>query len=103
MLIDALPLLESKDPKIFSKETIAILQHLEMELVPLIDRNKLSTAKFENVSRNMFYHLTIYLIYFPFAAIAENVLQRLSRREYRRNFGSYAFSLRSEFGKGSDH
>ncbi|XP_017837537.1 nuclear pore complex protein Nup75 [Drosophila busckii] len=40
LLIDALPLLESEDPKIFSKETVAILQHLEMELVPLIERNK---------------------------------------------------------------
>ncbi|XP_034478529.1 nuclear pore complex protein Nup75 [Drosophila innubila] len=48
LLIDALPLLESEDPKIFSKETIAILQHLEMELVPLIERNKLNTAKFNN-------------------------------------------------------
>ncbi|XP_060653563.1 nuclear pore complex protein Nup75 [Drosophila nasuta] len=48
LLIDALPLLESEDPKIFSKETIAILQHLEMELVPLIERNKLNTAKFSN-------------------------------------------------------
>lgn len=52
LLIDALPLLESEDPKIFSKETIAILQHLEMELVPLIERNKLNTAKFNNVSQN---------------------------------------------------
>ncbi|KAH8299678.1 hypothetical protein KR044_004541, partial [Drosophila immigrans] len=48
LLIDALPLLESEDPKIFFKETIAILQHLEMELVPLIERNKLNTAKFMN-------------------------------------------------------
>ncbi|XP_023164937.2 nuclear pore complex protein Nup75 [Drosophila hydei] len=48
LLIDALPLLESEDPKIFCKETIAILQHLEMELVPLIERNKLNTAKFNN-------------------------------------------------------
>ncbi|TDG51084.1 hypothetical protein AWZ03_002447 [Drosophila navojoa] len=50
LLIDALPLLESGDPKIFAKETIAILQHLELELVPIIERNKLNTAKFNNQS-----------------------------------------------------
>ncbi|KAH8280600.1 hypothetical protein KR018_012058, partial [Drosophila ironensis] len=39
LLIDAMPLLESKDPKIFSKETVSILHHIETELVPLIERN----------------------------------------------------------------
>ncbi|XP_022228902.2 nuclear pore complex protein Nup75 [Drosophila obscura] len=39
LLIDTVPLLESKDPKIFSKETVAILHHMETELVPIIERN----------------------------------------------------------------
>ncbi|KAH8320516.1 hypothetical protein KR067_004739, partial [Drosophila pandora] len=39
LLIDSMPLLESKDPKIFSKETVAILHHIETELVPIIERN----------------------------------------------------------------
>ncbi|XP_017148759.1 nuclear pore complex protein Nup75 isoform X1 [Drosophila miranda] len=39
LLIDTVPLLESKDPKIFSNETVAILHHLETELVPIIERN----------------------------------------------------------------
>ncbi|TMW50477.1 hypothetical protein DOY81_004473 [Sarcophaga bullata] len=40
LLIDTIPLLESKDPKILSKETCAILHHLESELVPLIEKKK---------------------------------------------------------------
>ncbi|EDW00750.1 nuclear pore complex protein Nup75 [Drosophila grimshawi] len=48
LLIDAMPLLNSEEPKLFINETLAILQHLEMELVPLIERNKLNTAKFDN-------------------------------------------------------
>ncbi|XP_068148193.1 nuclear pore complex protein Nup75 [Drosophila tropicalis] len=50
LLIDAVPMLESKDPKIFSQETVAILRHLETELVPLIERNKRKTATFSNQS-----------------------------------------------------
>ncbi|KAH8421079.1 hypothetical protein KR222_010731, partial [Zaprionus bogoriensis] len=48
LLIDALPLLDCKDQTIYSRETMAILQHLEMELIALIDRNKLDTVKFNN-------------------------------------------------------
>ncbi|XP_017093815.2 nuclear pore complex protein Nup75 [Drosophila bipectinata] len=52
LLIDAMPLLESKDPKIFSKETVAILHHIETELVPIIERN---TDKFgEHHTENVF-------------------------------------------------
>ncbi|KAH8401109.1 hypothetical protein KR009_003119, partial [Drosophila setifemur] len=39
LLIDTMPLLESKDPKIFYKETVAILHHIETELVPIIERD----------------------------------------------------------------
>nr|XP_036669108.1 nuclear pore complex protein Nup75 [Drosophila suzukii] len=39
LLIDSMPLLESKDPKIFAKETVAILHHIETELVPIIERD----------------------------------------------------------------
>ncbi|XP_030379177.1 nuclear pore complex protein Nup75-like [Scaptodrosophila lebanonensis] len=46
LLMDSLPLLESKDPKLFSKETITILRYLELELEPLIERNKRETAEF---------------------------------------------------------
>lgn len=34
-----MPLLESKDPKIFAKETVTILHHIETGLVPIIDRD----------------------------------------------------------------
>lgn len=40
LLIDTIPLLESKDPKIPSKETNIILHHLESDLVPLIEKKK---------------------------------------------------------------
>ncbi|XP_036334091.1 nuclear pore complex protein Nup75 [Rhagoletis pomonella] len=46
LLIDSIPLLESKDPKILSKETCAILHHLESELVPLIDKKKKRLEKY---------------------------------------------------------
>lgn len=49
LLIDSIPLLESKDPKILSKETCAILQHLETELVPLIDKKKKRLEKYPDV------------------------------------------------------
>lgn len=45
LLIDSIPLLESKDPKMPSKETFVILQHLEMELTPLIERSKKQMEK----------------------------------------------------------
>jgi len=41
-----MPLLESKDPKIFAKETVAILHHIETELVPIIERD---VSKYGNV------------------------------------------------------
>ncbi|XP_017078923.1 nuclear pore complex protein Nup75 [Drosophila eugracilis] len=39
LLIDSMPLLESENPKIFAKETVAILHHIETELVPIIERD----------------------------------------------------------------
>ncbi|KAI8039705.1 nuclear pore complex protein Nup75 [Drosophila gunungcola] len=39
LLIDAMPLLESKDQTILAKETVAILHHVETELVPIIERD----------------------------------------------------------------
>ncbi|XP_053965404.1 nuclear pore complex protein Nup75 [Anastrepha ludens] len=50
LLIDSIPLLESKDPKILSKETCAILHHLESELVPLIDKKKKRLEKYPDES-----------------------------------------------------
>lgn len=40
LLIDTIPLLESKDPKILSKETCIILHHLESDLMPLVQKKK---------------------------------------------------------------
>ncbi|KAH8252807.1 hypothetical protein KR032_001916, partial [Drosophila birchii] len=40
LIIDALPLLESRDPKIFAKETVTILHHIETALVPIIEQDK---------------------------------------------------------------
>ncbi|XP_055377669.1 nuclear pore complex protein Nup75 [Condylostylus longicornis] len=40
LLFDAVPLLESKDPKIPSRETCIILQHLETNLIPLIEKRR---------------------------------------------------------------
>ncbi|XP_011200003.2 nuclear pore complex protein Nup75 [Bactrocera dorsalis] len=53
LLIDSIPLLESKDPKILSKETCAILQHLETELVPLIDKKKKRLEKYPDEPINI--------------------------------------------------
>lgn len=50
LLIDTIPLLESKDPKILSKETSAILHHLESELVPLIEKKKKRLEKYPDVN-----------------------------------------------------
>uniref|UniRef100_A0A1A9W0U1 Nuclear pore complex protein Nup85 n=1 Tax=Glossina brevipalpis TaxID=37001 RepID=A0A1A9W0U1_9MUSC len=40
LLIDTIPLLESNDPKILFNETCRILQHLESDLIPLIEKKK---------------------------------------------------------------
>lgn len=40
MLADTIPMLESKEPQFSSKETYRILQHLENQLIPLIDKKK---------------------------------------------------------------
>lgn len=53
LLIDTIPLLESKDPKILAKETCAILNHLESQLVPLIERKKKILDKNPNASINI--------------------------------------------------
>ncbi|XP_037941572.1 nuclear pore complex protein Nup75-like [Teleopsis dalmanni] len=53
LLIDTIPLLESKDPKILSKETCAILYHLESELVPLIEKKKKRLEKFPNMKTQL--------------------------------------------------
>ncbi|XP_037807041.1 nuclear pore complex protein Nup75 [Lucilia sericata] len=53
LLIDTIPLLESKDPKILSKETSAILHHLESELVPLIEKKKKRLEKYPDEPVNI--------------------------------------------------
>lgn len=53
LLIDTIPLLESKDPKILSKETCAILHHLESELVPLIEKKKKLLEKYPDAPVNI--------------------------------------------------
>ncbi|XP_055920799.1 nuclear pore complex protein Nup75 [Eupeodes corollae] len=50
LLIDTIPLLESKDPKILAKETCAILNHLESQLVPLIEKKKKIIEKNPNAT-----------------------------------------------------
>lgn len=53
LLIDTIPLLESKDPKILAKETCAILNHLESQLVPLIEKKRKLFAKDPHVAVNI--------------------------------------------------
>ncbi|XP_059608991.1 nuclear pore complex protein Nup75 [Phlebotomus argentipes] len=44
LLADTIPLLESSDPKIPSKETTQIIHHLEAEFLPLVDKVRSSSA-----------------------------------------------------------
>ncbi|KAL9915780.1 nuclear pore complex protein Nup75 isoform 1-T2 [Glossina fuscipes fuscipes] len=56
LLVDTIPLLESKDPKIFFKETCCILQHLESNLMPLIEKKKKHMEKHPNEPINILKH-----------------------------------------------
>lgn len=40
LLADTIPLLESADPKIPSKESIQIVHHLETQFLPILDRER---------------------------------------------------------------
>uniref|UniRef100_A0A1B0F9J0 Nuclear pore complex protein Nup85 n=1 Tax=Glossina morsitans morsitans TaxID=37546 RepID=A0A1B0F9J0_GLOMM len=59
LLVDVIPLLESKDPKIFFKETCCILQHLENNLMPRIEKRKKHMEKHPNESINILKHFRL--------------------------------------------